>query len=301
MGTCRGRPEGRAPPRGRLLLVGRFRETNADHEPPPRRLRREALHERRSDPRQGGEIAPLVVVGLKRCVHEHGVPLLTRLVLKRQRDEVPETTARHGVLVGEEPVVRPHAELMPPGHRLREEIAAHLPGEARRHRSREEEPDVSAVAGPGAFDGHRNVHCPAGLGKCPDIVLPGGLVEVNREEPAGLVFEQRVDPHDVTAPQMVEDHPVVDRRKGLVRALAALDLRKIADPAHELVRTGGRIAGLPGLLAQEPRREDVLATPEQSPEEPDLLCGRHRRREARRDRQDRWGWLIQGEGHQFCP
>ena len=62
---------------------------------------------------------------------------------------------------------------------------------------------------------------------------------------------------------MVEHHPVGYRHKRLVWALAALDPRKIADPAHELVRTGRRIAGLPGLLAQKPRRKDVIAPPEE--------------------------------------
>src|SRR5947208_16219290 len=100
---------------------------------------------------------------------------------------------------------------------------------------------------------------------------------------------------------MVEHHPVGYRHKRLVWALAALDPRKIADPAHELVRTGRRIAGLPGLLAQKPRRKDVIAPPEESSKEPDLRCGRRWRWGDRCDWQGRVGQLLRREGCQLCP
>src|SRR5205085_12645810 len=102
----------------------------------------------------------------------------------------------------------------------------------------EEEPDVSTVARSGAFHGHRNVNCPAGLDERSNVLLPGGLIEVDGEEPARLILQQWVDSHNVTTSQVVENHLVVHRCEGLVWALAELDLREIANPANELILTG---------------------------------------------------------------
>ena len=74
------------------------------------------------------------------------LPCWRAFVLERQRDQVAESAAWHGVLVREEPVVRLHAELVAPGHRLGDQVAAHLAGDAGGDGRREEEPDVGAVA-----------------------------------------------------------------------------------------------------------------------------------------------------------
>ena len=76
------------------------------------------------------------------------------------------------------------------------------------------------------------------------VVDPRALVEVDREEPAGLVVEQRVDAHHVPALQVGEHGVVVERAERLVRAVAALHLRQLADAGDELVRARRRVAGL---------------------------------------------------------
>ena len=72
-------------------------------------------------------------------------PVLSGPVLKRQRDQVAEASSRHRVLAREQSVVGVHAQLVTPGHGLRDEIAAHPPGDHGRDRLQEEEPDMSAV------------------------------------------------------------------------------------------------------------------------------------------------------------
>jgi hypothetical protein len=85
-------------------------------------------------------------------------------------------------------------------------------------------------------------------------------VEVDRKEPARLVVEQRVNAHHVPAGQVPDDGSVVAADEGLVRGIAALDpVLQPVDPVDEFVRTRGRVTGAPRFLANEPRREDVLA------------------------------------------
>ena len=147
MRGVRGSPRRQPRPRRRVLLVRRLRGAHADHQPLARRLARDALDEVGGEPRHSGEVRPLVRPRPERVVDEQRVALLARLVLERQGDEVAEAAARHGVLVREEPVVRLHAELVAPRHRLGDEVAAHPPRDVRGDRRREEEPDVRAVPG----------------------------------------------------------------------------------------------------------------------------------------------------------
>ena len=143
-------------------------------------------------------------------------------MLERERDEVAEAPAGHGVLVGEEPVIGAHTELVAPLHGLGEEVASHLPGRASRDRGAEEEPDVGAVPGAGALHGGGKPHAPAGLPEGGHVLGPGSLVEIHRQEPAGLVPEQGIDPHHVPALQVIEDSLVGERQEGLVGTLPAL-------------------------------------------------------------------------------
>ena len=71
--------------------------------------------------------------------------------------------------------------------------------------------------------------------------------------------------------KVVEDNLIVDGNKCLIRALAALDFRQLADAPYELVRACGRVPTLAGLLADEPGGENVLAAPEELSEQPDLF------------------------------
>src|SRR5439155_9325105 len=77
-------------------------------------------------------------MGNRPVIDEDGIAHLARAVLERERDEVAESAARKGVLVWEESIVRLHAQLVAAGHRLGDQIAAHLAGRGRRDDRSEE-------------------------------------------------------------------------------------------------------------------------------------------------------------------
>ncbi len=163
-------------------------------------------------------------------------------------------------------------------------MAAHLARRRRRNGLGEEEPDVCAVSGARSLDERGQPEPARGICEGSDVLFPRALVEVDREEPARLVGEHRVDAHDVLATQVPEQGVVVDRAERLVRAVAALHLRQLADAGDELVRARGRVAGLTRLPADEPSRIEIVASAEELPEQLDLLrrgALRHRDRTAR--------------------
>ena len=135
-----------------------------------------------------GEVRPTADrrEGLELVVEKDRIALLPRFALERQGDEVPETAARHRVLVGEQAVVGVHGELMAAGHGLGDEVAAHPARRRRGDGSREEEPDVGAVA-------RAERSTAAGTPRrgrsrrMPYVLPPGALVEVGGQKPAGLV------------------------------------------------------------------------------------------------------------------
>jgi hypothetical protein len=59
----------------------------------------------RGDPREGSEECPLVGVRIEIVVNEDGVPFFPRFLLEGEGDEIPESSCRHRVLVGEKAVV----------------------------------------------------------------------------------------------------------------------------------------------------------------------------------------------------
>jgi len=67
-------------------------------------------------------------------------------LLQRQGEQVAEAAFRERVLVGEEPVVGVHGQLVPLAHGLGQEETAELSDYAGDHRDAEEDPDVRAVA-----------------------------------------------------------------------------------------------------------------------------------------------------------
>jgi hypothetical protein len=75
-----------------------------------------------------GEVQPLVRVGTECIVQEGRIPSASRLVLRRERDEVAEATGRHRVLIREEAVVRGHVEVVSTRHGPCQEEARHAPG-----------------------------------------------------------------------------------------------------------------------------------------------------------------------------
>ncbi len=89
-------------------------------------------------------------------------------------------------------------------------------------------------------------------------------------------MEHGVDAHDVLALEVGEHRSIVERTKRLLRAVAALHLRQLADAADELVRAGRSVAGLARLLADEARRVEVLPATEESTKELHLVDRRSR-------------------------
>lgn len=102
------------------------------------------------------------------------------------------------------------------------------------------------------------------------------LVEVDRQEPAGLILKERVDAHHVAAGEVASHRGIVEWVERLIRALAALHLRELADPFHELVPTRRCVAWPRGLLRYEPRRKHIFAASEKRTKERHLLVRRAR-------------------------
>jgi hypothetical protein len=169
-----------------------------------------------------------------------------------------------------------------PRHGLGEKIAAQTAGESRGNRRIEEEPRVSAVARSGSLDGYRQLEQRAGLRESGDVFLPSSLVEVDGEKPTGLVLEKRVHADDMTAAQMVVDYLVVNRLERLIRTLAALDARLLADTSHPLVRAGWRVASRAFVLIDPETREHIRTAAKQRTEEIYFVSGRTRGRPRRR-------------------
>jgi hypothetical protein len=110
-------------------------------------------------------------------VDKYAIALLSRLVLERQSNEVPEIATGQGVLVREETIIGPHIESMPTTHRLRDEVATHPPCHVCRNRGAEEEPRMGAVPRPGAFDCCRDAEGSARISKGDNVFFPRRLVE----------------------------------------------------------------------------------------------------------------------------
>jgi hypothetical protein len=81
-------------------------------------------------------------------IEEDRIACLPRAVLERKSDEIAKTAARKGVLVGKEPVVRLHAQLMASRHRLGDDVAARLSRGRCRDWRGEEELHMGAVSRP---------------------------------------------------------------------------------------------------------------------------------------------------------
>jgi hypothetical protein len=160
---------------------------------------------------------------------------------------------------------------------------------------------VGALPGTRSLDGGRQTHTATDLGEGAHVLGPRLLVEVDRKEPAGFVLEEGVHAHDMSAGEVADHRRIVDRGEGLVRAVAALHLGQLADASYELVPAGRRVAGLPGLLAHEPRWENILAPAEQRPEKLDLVGGRPRRRRIDGEWQRNTDLRAGAEGRQLCP
>src|SRR5260370_28733623 len=117
--------------------------------------------------------------------------------------EVPETTLRHRILIGKKAVVRIEAQLRAPLHGLGQDCAGQLPCECCRRLLREEDPNMSAVAGTRAFKMCRNAERSACPQKLDTVFLPTCLIEIHRQEPAAIILQKRVNPNRLLASEMI--------------------------------------------------------------------------------------------------
>src|SRR5262249_54626689 len=96
-------------------------DLEADYLPAPRTLLRDRLDRSRVDRADARKELPLVGERNEPLVDEHRVSTLSRVVLKRQRDQVAEPAAGKRVLVREEPIVGLRGELMTTSQRLHDQ------------------------------------------------------------------------------------------------------------------------------------------------------------------------------------
>jgi hypothetical protein len=165
-------------------------------------------------------------------------------------------------------------------------MAAHLARTGGRDRFRKEEPYVRAVAGSRPLHQSGYPQSSRGLRESANVVLPRAFVEVGGEKPARPVGEHRINAHHLLAAEVLEKSRVVHGPERLLRAVAALHFRQLADSGDEFVRASGRVAGLASLLADEASRIDIVAPSEKLSEQLHLL--------GRRSRYGRGGWACQG-------
>ena len=126
---------------------------------------------------------------------------------------------------------------------------------ARRDRFREEYPRMGAIARARPFDRDWDAFCPRRVAERSNILHPGLLVEVGREEPAGLVRQHGIDTGREIR-RLSEVFPVrCERRTSSPKGMNAwfghsphLTRGFPTDPADPLVPTHRRVARLPALL-----------------------------------------------------
>jgi hypothetical protein len=221
-------------------------------------------------------------------IEKHAVAVLTRFVLKRQRNQVSESACRHRILARKEPVIRIEADIRTAIHRRRDKQRAEAP----RFRSRDwlgkENPSVSAIARARSFNGDGDVFCPGGVTKRSDIRHPALLVEIGGEEPTCLIAQHGIDAdreiHRIArcfACEMRTENIIANSNERLVWAFTTLDLWLAAHASDPLVTARGRIACFSGYAVLPSARKHIVSPSEQAPEERDLFCrGRRRSRTA---------------------
>lgn len=219
---------------------------------------------------------------LESVIDEDAVAGFARTTLQGQSDEVAEAAVGHGILIGEEAIIGLEAEVGGAFHGFGQDVRSQPAGQCCRDRLGEEDPDMAAVAGAGAFHRRRHALDPACLQEGGDVLTPGCLVEVGRQKPAGLVRKNGIDAHGEVlaigspATQMPGDHVVGHRQEAPIGAVAALDLGLVAQARLPLVGAGRCISRLAAPRIVPALREDILAAPEQRTEQGDLGGGRRR-------------------------
>jgi len=156
---------------------------------------------------------PLVGVWVEVGVNEHAVARLAWHKLQGERNQVPEPSLRHGVLVGEKAIVGIETELMPAFHGSRENQGSQFARGYRWQRTIKEDPNVTALPGTRTLQGSRYIQLMAGLKKSLSVIFPSLLVEVHRKKPARFLGQERIHANDLLAQEVVFDDGIGDRKE----------------------------------------------------------------------------------------
>src|SRR5437867_9037779 len=125
------------------------------------------------------------------------------MFLQRQSYHLSKPTLRQRVLIGKEPVIRTDPNVPIVLHHLGQNLRTQVPSQVSRNSFLEEEPNMTAVTRPGAFQRSGQIQMPADLQKSAGILLPAVAVKINRQEMASLIPKHRINPHDKVSSQSV--------------------------------------------------------------------------------------------------
>ena len=125
-----------------------------------------------------------------------------------------------------------------------------------------------AAAGARAFKDRGKTEAMTSIHERESIVLPPGLVEVDRKQETRLVQEQRIHARDerlplgILARQVPPNDIVCDGQKPSVGTIGAFDAWLLADTLDPLVRASGRITRSASFAALESARVDIFSATE---------------------------------------
>ncbi len=143
---------------------------------------------------------------------------------------------------------------------------------------------MPAISGPRSFESRFNLVSTTAVQVRIRVALPRLTVKVDRQEPAAIIGENRIDADDEfvaairsrsgRASEMLRNNIVIDRDKGLVRTVAALHFRFLADTRNPFVSTSWAKSFLAGLCVLPSPWEDVGSAAKQASEKMYLVLGR---------------------------
>ena len=107
--------------------------------------------------------------------------------LKRQCNQITESTRRHWILARKKPIVGSETDIGDTFHRVGDQECPETARRRCRYRLLEKDPGVSTVSGSRPLNGNRNFVTLAGLPKSEDISSPFPFVEIRGQEPTGIV------------------------------------------------------------------------------------------------------------------
>src|SRR3990172_9494176 len=197
----------------------------------PWRLIGDTLDDIRRQPSYRCKICPLIFIGRKAFIEKYRIAFLSRFLLERQRDQIPEAALSQCVLAGEQPVIGFHAELVTTAHGFRDQVTSHRSRCSCRHRFSKEKPCVRSVSRTRTLDSHGHVHFLAGFPECAYIIHPRIFIEVRSKETTGIVRKHGIGTDYMTTLEVIEDDLIRKWKELAIRALSAFDRRLERFPA----------------------------------------------------------------------